>query len=177
MLRIVRTPDIAGPKKVLMAGTPPGSSLVSKLEKSECQNCQDEEQRSQRVDSWFRALGFCQFCLLRVLVTCLFVSFRVHSWIVFSEAKAKRSTKPHEPSRTTSRQQVATPDSSFIAADQTIAPSFAFTISLTVRPSAFLPASAACAAFITFPMSFIDAAPVSAIAALTTCSISSAEAP
>src|SRR5437764_8659921 len=53
---------------------------------------------------------------------------------------------------------------------------FALTTSLTVRPSAFLPASAACAAFITLPMSFIEFAPVSVIAAITACSISSVDA-
>src|SRR6185437_6379484 len=54
--------------------------------------------------------------------------------------------------------------------------SLAFTASLTVFPSAFLPASFAIAAFITPPMSFIDDAPVSATAAATACSISSCEA-
>ena len=39
--------------------------------------------------------------------------------------------------------------------------SFAFTISLNIRPSAFLPAKAACTVFITLPMSFIELAPVS----------------
>src|ERR1051326_8372941 len=48
----------------------------------------------------------------------------------------------------------------------------AFTISLTVRPSAFLPAKAAWAAFITLPMSRIEFAPVSAMAALTAFLIS-----
>jgi hypothetical protein len=62
------------------------------------------------------------------------------------------------------------------ARDHYKAPSFTFTVSLMVRPSAFLPTSAACAAFITFPMSFIDAAPVSLIAALTALSISFWEA-
>src|SRR5438552_1911491 len=45
--------------------------------------------------------------------------------------------------------------------------SFAFTASLTIFPSAFLPASLAIVAFITPPISFIEAAPVSAIAAAT----------
>src|ERR1044071_10162354 len=54
--------------------------------------------------------------------------------------------------------------------------SFAFTTSLTSFPSAFLPAKAACAAFMTLPMSFIESAPVSAITAATACSISSWEA-
>src|ERR1044071_7251647 len=54
--------------------------------------------------------------------------------------------------------------------------SFAFTTSLTIRPSAFLPAKAACAAFITLPMSFMEFAPVSAMIAVTACSISSCDA-
>ena len=56
------------------------------------------------------------------------------------------------------------------------ADSFAFTVSLTIFPSALFPASLAIAAFITPPMSFIDDAPVSAIAAATAWSISSCEA-
>src|SRR5687767_132598 len=55
-------------------------------------------------------------------------------------------------------------------------PSLALTTSLTVLPSAFLPASAACAAFMTLPMSFIEEAPVSLIAAATAASISSRDA-
>src|SRR6266446_5855266 len=55
-------------------------------------------------------------------------------------------------------------------------PSFDLTTSLTVRPSAFFPASAACTDFITLPMSFMELAPVSATAAVTTTSISSREA-
>src|ERR1051325_8499731 len=52
----------------------------------------------------------------------------------------------------------------------------AFTISLTVRPSAFLPAKAAWAAFILLPLSRLELSPVSAMAALTACSISSCDA-
>src|SRR6266508_4100342 len=54
--------------------------------------------------------------------------------------------------------------------------SLAFTNSLTSRPSAFLPARLAWAAFITFPISFIEVAPVSASAASIACSIASREA-
>ena len=54
--------------------------------------------------------------------------------------------------------------------------SSAFTASLIIFPSAFLPASFAIAAFITPPMSFMEEAPVSAMAAATACSISSCEA-
>lgn len=66
-----------------------------------------------------------------------------------------------------------TPASLRKAGDHYKTPSFVFTASLTVRPSAFLPARAACTAFITFPISCMDAAPVSAMAAATACSISS----
>src|SRR5437660_2276476 len=51
-------------------------------------------------------------------------------------------------------------------------PSFVFTISLTVRPSALRPASRACAAFITAPISRIEVAPVSSMASSIACSIS-----
>ena len=51
-------------------------------------------------------------------------------------------------------------------------PSLLLTVSLTIRPSAFLPARRVIAAFITAPMSFIEVAPVSLIASLTACSIS-----
>src|SRR5438552_19123366 len=54
--------------------------------------------------------------------------------------------------------------------------SFFLTVSLTARPSAFLPASRGITAFITAPISFIEAAPVSAIAAATASSISAGEA-
>src|SRR2546423_11880380 len=54
--------------------------------------------------------------------------------------------------------------------------SFFLTVSLTARPSAFLPARSGMTAFITAPISFTEAAPVSAIAAATALSISSCEA-
>jgi hypothetical protein len=47
-----------------------------------------------------------------------------------------------------------------------------FTASLTRRPSADLPARELCTAFITAPISFMDEAPVSAIAWRTAASIS-----
>src|SRR5690348_8812532 len=53
---------------------------------------------------------------------------------------------------------------------------FVFTASAMALPSAFLPASAVWAAFITRPMSLMEVAPVSAIVAATTASISSREA-
>ncbi len=50
--------------------------------------------------------------------------------------------------------------------------SLLFTVSLTIRPSALLPARLVIAAFITAPRSFIEVALVSLIASLTACSIS-----
>ena len=55
-------------------------------------------------------------------------------------------------------------------------PSFRRTASFTVFPSAVFPASFGMTAFMTFPMSFAVDAPVSAIAAVTAASISSAVA-
>src|SRR5882724_1852030 len=54
--------------------------------------------------------------------------------------------------------------------------SFFLTVSLTVFPSAFLPASFTITLFITAPISFIDVAPVSVIASVTACSISASDA-
>ena len=75
MLRIVRTPDIAGPGEELLARTPPGAALIAELKKSECEDCEDDEQRSQRVDSWFRLLGFYQFCFADLFVRVFSCSF------------------------------------------------------------------------------------------------------
>src|SRR5918994_1503021 len=55
-------------------------------------------------------------------------------------------------------------------------PSFDRTLSLRAFPSTRLPASLACAAFITAPICFADVAPVSAIAAATALSKSSSVA-
>lgn len=43
MLGVVRAPDVAGPGKVLMAGTPPAASLVAELQDGESQGSEDEE--------------------------------------------------------------------------------------------------------------------------------------
>src|SRR4029077_16120518 len=51
------------------------------------------------------------------------------------------------------------------------------TLSLSVLPSTVLPANFACTAFITTPICLMEAAPVSAIAAVTASSISSSLAP
>lgn len=61
MLRVVRAPDVAGPGEELMAGTPPGATLIAELQEGQSQDCEDEERWGEPGRSRLKVRGFGQF--------------------------------------------------------------------------------------------------------------------
>ena len=63
----MRAPDVTGPGKVLITGTPPSPPLVAKLKQSETEHTQYEERGYQLVGSGPGPSDFLQFRLLNYL--------------------------------------------------------------------------------------------------------------
>ena len=57
----MRAPDVTGPGKELMTGTPPSPSLLAKLKQSEAEHTQYKERGYQLVGSGPGPSGFLQF--------------------------------------------------------------------------------------------------------------------